>query len=194
MARESKECIHEKILTAAEKRFWHYGIRKTTIDEIAADAEVGKGTVYLHFESKEQIAAKIIAQYKQQTLADQEEIASDSSQPLLQRLTRILSLPIERTTEHCRTSPMVVELVSVVRLQFSDQMSILLHKELSIIQGLLDEGNADGQMHVADTAETARLLKRMTLGYMPPSYITDSKGEYMPDISSMLEMVYQGLR
>jgi AcrR family transcriptional regulator len=46
MARVAKENIREKILEAAERRLWHYGIKKTTIDEIAADAGVGKGTVY----------------------------------------------------------------------------------------------------------------------------------------------------
>jgi AcrR family transcriptional regulator len=45
----------QAILEAARSRFLHYGYKKTTIDEIAADAGVGKGTVYLYFGGKEDI-------------------------------------------------------------------------------------------------------------------------------------------
>jgi AcrR family transcriptional regulator len=34
----------EAILQAARQRFLHYGYKKTTIDEIAQDAGIGKGT------------------------------------------------------------------------------------------------------------------------------------------------------
>src|SRR5271168_2046080 len=78
MSRIAKENVREKILHAAEKRLWHYGFRKTTIDEIAADAGVGKGTVYLYFDSKEDIALAIMGQYKTDTLERLGAIARDT--------------------------------------------------------------------------------------------------------------------
>lgn len=41
------------ILDAAEKLFAAKGLTRTTVDEIAAAAEVSVGTVYFHFESKD---------------------------------------------------------------------------------------------------------------------------------------------
>jgi len=43
----------ERIIAAARKRFDHYGVSKTTMQEIATDAGVAVGTVYLYFANKD---------------------------------------------------------------------------------------------------------------------------------------------
>ena len=45
----------QRILEAARKRFRHYGIRKTTMQEIARDAGVAVGTLYLYFKDKDDL-------------------------------------------------------------------------------------------------------------------------------------------
>ncbi|MBU1672604.1 MAG: TetR/AcrR family transcriptional regulator [Actinobacteria bacterium] len=50
----------ERILDVAKKRFLHYGYRKTTVDEIAADAGIGKASIYLLFKNKEDILLQLI--------------------------------------------------------------------------------------------------------------------------------------
>ncbi len=49
-----------EILVAAMKLFSEKGFERTTVDEIAAQANVGKGTIYLYFENKERIFIAII--------------------------------------------------------------------------------------------------------------------------------------
>lgn len=49
-----------RILDAAEERFAKYGFKKTSIDEIAAAAAVGKGSVYLMCESKEDLFYQVV--------------------------------------------------------------------------------------------------------------------------------------
>jgi TetR/AcrR family transcriptional regulator len=48
------------ILAAAREVFFEVGIRRATMDLIAARAEVAKGTVYLYFETKETILAHLL--------------------------------------------------------------------------------------------------------------------------------------
>jgi TetR/AcrR family transcriptional regulator len=43
------------IIDAAEKVFFRKGISNSTMDEVAEEAELSKGTLYLHFRSKEDI-------------------------------------------------------------------------------------------------------------------------------------------
>jgi len=45
-----------KILEAAERRFAHYGYGKTTMAEIAQDADMSVGNLYRFFRNKEAIA------------------------------------------------------------------------------------------------------------------------------------------
>lgn len=45
----------QRILDAAKILFSRYGLKKTSIEEIAQHAGLGKGTVYLYFKSKDEI-------------------------------------------------------------------------------------------------------------------------------------------
>jgi len=51
----------ERILLAALTLMERYGFKKTTVDEIAREAQVAKGTVYLYFRDKEDILISIIS-------------------------------------------------------------------------------------------------------------------------------------
>src|ERR1700710_1633291 len=44
-----------RILDAAARLIVHYGYDKTTVDEIAREAGISKGAIYLHFKSKEDL-------------------------------------------------------------------------------------------------------------------------------------------
>ena len=48
--------IRGAILDAAERMLAGNGYKKMTIDDLAAEVGIGKGSVYLHFSSKEEIA------------------------------------------------------------------------------------------------------------------------------------------
>jgi AcrR family transcriptional regulator len=57
---KEKEDRKGLILAAAREVFFEVGIRRATMDMIAARAEVAKGTVYLYFETKETILAHLL--------------------------------------------------------------------------------------------------------------------------------------
>jgi AcrR family transcriptional regulator len=50
----------KRILDAAAALFTHYGFDKTTVSDIAAEAGVSKGAIYLHFESKENLLEALL--------------------------------------------------------------------------------------------------------------------------------------
>jgi AcrR family transcriptional regulator len=49
-----------EILDAARQEFFERGFHRPTVDDIASRAEVSKGTIYLYFESKEEILAHLL--------------------------------------------------------------------------------------------------------------------------------------
>src|SRR5437016_14443491 len=51
-----REDISELILDAADRLLARYGYKKMTMDDVAKEVGIGKGTIYLHFKSKEEIA------------------------------------------------------------------------------------------------------------------------------------------
>ena len=64
---------HRAILTAGQELFLGKGFDRTTMDEVAARAQVSKQTVYKHFADKEQLFTAIIAA----EIAAAEEITRD---------------------------------------------------------------------------------------------------------------------
>ncbi len=58
-AREKAEKRRE-ILEAAKEVFFRKGVHRATMDDVAARAEVAKGTLYLYFQSKEDILAHLL--------------------------------------------------------------------------------------------------------------------------------------
>lgn len=50
----------QEILDAARQVFFDRGFHRPTMDDVAAGAEVSKGTIYLYFESKEEILALLL--------------------------------------------------------------------------------------------------------------------------------------
>ena len=57
---EEKQRRREMILEAAEKRFRRFGYSKTTMEEIAGDAGISKGTIYIYFKNKEEIFTELL--------------------------------------------------------------------------------------------------------------------------------------
>lgn len=54
-----KEQRKNDIINAAEKVFFQKGLNNSTMDEVAKEAELSKGTLYLYFKSKEEIYFEI---------------------------------------------------------------------------------------------------------------------------------------
>jgi AcrR family transcriptional regulator len=63
------EVRREEIMDAAQRLFLEQGVGATTIDHVAAGADVAKGTVYLHFASKQALLAALGDRFAEKYLA-----------------------------------------------------------------------------------------------------------------------------
>lgn len=69
-----RELIHQRLLEHGYKQFSAYGLRKTTVEELAAAAGISKGAFYLFYESKEALFMDVIEEtaekrFRQELLA-----------------------------------------------------------------------------------------------------------------------------
>jgi AcrR family transcriptional regulator len=54
-SKSDNDAREERILDAAEKLIVHYGYDKASVSDIADEAGISKGAIYLHFESKDEL-------------------------------------------------------------------------------------------------------------------------------------------
>ena len=82
--------VREAVMDAAMNLMEHYGYKKMTMDDIAAEARIGKATIYGYFGSKEEVAISVIDR-KWRVLAEEwREAAAATAPPPDVRLRQML--------------------------------------------------------------------------------------------------------
>lgn len=186
--------VRAKILLAAQERLWHYGFKKTTIDEIAADAGIGKGTIYLHFSSKEEIALEIIAQFKRESLDEVRRLAFDPQKTVTARLKDVLLQPILMSHARCSQSPAALEMLTSIRPNIEAYLKPILQEELAIMAQVLEAGNLQGIYSINDTIATARTLKQMCSGFWMPFPCVAGEAAIREAVSDIVDLACSGFR
>lgn len=144
--REFKRREHE-ILDAALRLFDRDDWRNVTIEEIAHEAEIGKGTVYLHFPSKEEIYARLAIDFERRLLDALRRI--DPSLPPLEQMRAAIRLFFamhraaqgpHRVVDYCGREDFRRSVGEAARQEFT-----AIGEELTeVIHGILGRGVADG--------------------------------------------------
>src|SRR4051794_36613665 len=77
----------EHILDTTATLLLRWGFRKTTVDDVAREAGVAKGTIYLHWKTKQELFLAAVMRAQQQTSAEVlRRIAADPEGGLLHRV------------------------------------------------------------------------------------------------------------
>jgi AcrR family transcriptional regulator len=155
----------ERILDAAQQLFVRYGVKRTSIDDVAREAGIAKGTVYLSFNSKAELFAAIADRLCANTLADVRRIALEAT-PLTARIVGILDRYIGATHRLVAQSPHIAELTASKEALSAAAFDALERRVRSLLSVMLGEagitrdGVSDmmlaagmGTLHTGDDAE-----------------------------------------
>jgi AcrR family transcriptional regulator len=158
---------HEAILAAAKQLFGHYGYRRTSMDDIAQEARIAKGTVYLYFKSKEEIFRALCQQLLDTVLAAAEE-AHHSSAPIGQRLRQILAAKFDSLFELVYSSIHVRELIDAKNQLSADIFAQADQRYLRLLGAAIADGVKQGELDLTrvrlEPDVVAELLVRSAAG------------------------------
>lgn len=151
----SKEDVRELLVDAAVKRFEHYGYKKTTIDEIAVDAGISKGAVYLHFSSKEELLYECIKKHVSERISQLEEISAVPGSALDRLSVMVIDWveqSVERRSRIFGGAPMESEISPPTKEKIKGMIMPVLQGSL---KKLIVEGVESGELNGAFEPETA---------------------------------------
>jgi AcrR family transcriptional regulator len=77
-----KTAIREKLVNEGKRLFQRYGIRKTSVEELATSVGIAKGTFYHFFESKEDLCLAIFDREEEKLAKDMSAALARSSDPV----------------------------------------------------------------------------------------------------------------
>jgi len=84
-----KEFRVREILEAARRVMARYGMQGTTVDRVAEEAKVAKGTIYLYFQSKDELVHAAVLEGLREMVAETVR-SDDSSMPPLDRIRNLI--------------------------------------------------------------------------------------------------------
>ncbi|WFB37262.1 TetR/AcrR family transcriptional regulator [Kiritimatiellota bacterium B12222] len=88
---EKKKALkRQTILKAATACFENRSYDEVTLDEVATEAGVGKGTVYLYFRSKEDLFLQLAVEGVDEMVAQVKELTQMTALPFVERFERII--------------------------------------------------------------------------------------------------------
>lgn len=79
---EQGDATHQRILDAALEQFTEFGLRRSTMDDVAGRAGMGRATLYRRFGDKDQLIQAVIARENFRYLRIIEERLADFDSPL----------------------------------------------------------------------------------------------------------------
>ncbi len=159
----------EAILDATDKLLARYGYKKMTIDDLAQEVGIGKGSVYLHFTSKEEIALSQIDRIIERLKSNLRAI-SDGSGSSEKRLREML---IERvmfrfdSVQHYSQS--LNELLAYLRPKLLQRRKRYFDEEARIFGDVIAEGQRSGAFVAGDAFDLAQTLVTATNSLLPYS-------------------------
>jgi AcrR family transcriptional regulator len=173
-----KESVRESILDATDRLLARFGYRKMTVEDIAAEAGIGKGTIYLHFNSKEEVVLshvdRIVDRLKQQHLT----VIARSKHTALERIRQmLLSRVLFRFDSIQHYTQSLNDLLAALRPGLLARRARYFEEEAQIFAEVLAEGRASGEFEIENEMAAARALLEATNGLLPYSLSTTELGE-----------------
>ncbi len=180
------------IITVAEKFFSRFGLNKTTMNEIAKAARIGKATLYHYFASKEHIFTEVIQKESQRLENRLNTVIKEANNPkeqirvyiitrinYLNNLSNIYSALTDKYLEHYSS-------IKKFRQDFYD-------RENKILAKILQTGVDQNVFHEIEIDEIAKLLS-LTLRGLEFLIIAEEKDEFSDKrLNLMTEVLLNGI-
>jgi len=193
---QTKE-VRDSILDATDRLLSQYGYKKMTIDDLAREVGIGKGSIYLHFKSKEEIALSHIDRIIQRLCRKLSEIENED----LSQRDKLLKMSLMRVTfrfdsvQHYTQS--LDELLSSLRVKLLARRRKYHDAEAKIYSRVIEDGQKSGAFVEGNPLEIAHAFLLATNSLLPFSLSTRELGkrrELVRKTEYLTELLLRGIK
>jgi AcrR family transcriptional regulator len=127
------------IINAAAKLFAHQGFEKTTVDEVATEAGIAKGTIFYNFKTKDDIFFSVIEQGIENLINLTRERIKSGTTPS-EQLDAIYDATVEFLQKHASFGTLLVSELGRIYSRWNIDPLNLLEPYLETLSQVLEEG------------------------------------------------------
>jgi TetR/AcrR family transcriptional regulator len=151
------------IIEAARNRFAHYGFSKVTMEEIAADVEMGKASLYYYFPTKEDLFKSVI-QKEQEVFVSEIEILINKSLSSEKKLKEYVSRRLEYFQQLVNLGTLHVHSFVDIKIMFKDLFKEFEQQELVLLNKIIEMGKKNGEFDKKLTKEATKIFLHLLQG------------------------------
>jgi len=188
--------VRQSILDAVGHLLGRYGYSKMTVEDIAHEAGIGKGTMYLHFPSKLEAALSWFDRSNQKLQARMRKVAESDAPPA----RKVRGILIDRVMHRFDAAQSFVEsleeLFVAVRPSFFARRASYHETEEQILAEALSDGKSKGDFSFDDPQATAHAMVLATNSLLPYSLSVSQLGrrkEIEASATRIAELMLTGL-
>lgn len=182
--RERERLRHrQEILDAARRLVADHGIEGLTVEQVARQSEFAIGSIYRHFNSKEELILAVVGDFAEGFFEEVEAVVSEDL-PYLLRLERFIHLSLQHQAE-CQ--PLFEAFLALPGqlpapgTEVSERMMGMHHRYLSCLEAIIAAGEAEGLLRTGARRPLALALASLLHGYAKLCFLgdfsTDPAGE-----------------
>jgi len=191
-----RDDIRDLILDGVEALLARFGFRKMTMEDLAREVGIGKGTIYLHFPSKEELALAHVDRIAERLLRRLREIAAGPGSPQERLKEMLVARVLFRFDSVSRYSQNLNDLLSSVRKDLLARREVHFDKEAEVLADVLRDGCARGVFVCPKARESADVLVWSTNSLLPFSLSArelGERGELENRVSRIVDLMLNGL-
>lgn len=176
VAVQTKE-VREAILDATDNLLARYGYKKMTIDDLAQEVGIGKGSIYLHFSSKEEIVLSHIDRIVERLKIELEKIVRKNI-PLEEKLKMMIQARVLfrfDSVQHYTQS--LNDLLAALRPKFLARRKTYFTEEATIFSAVIEQGQKEKVFRSENALEIAETFLLATNSLLPYSLSAKELGE-----------------
>ncbi len=183
----------EKLLDVADRLFRHYGPQKTTMADVAREAGIGVGTVYLEFPSKDALV-EALSRRRYRAVLDAMKFASEESGARAsQRLAAVLTARGMGFLAMADEGAHACDLLHCGSDPVKSAQSAYHEEERALVAEILRAGADSGELDISDLDTTLRVLLRSYTAFVPPAVLKRDRETFESDLAAMHALVLNGL-
>ena len=190
------EFRRSELIAAARHVFGAHGFENATMEAIAHQADVAKGTVYLYYDSKRAI-------YDAALRACMEELEKsvrtrvESAGSLQAAIAAFVAARVEYFQEHQDFFRMYIDEIGSRVAAPKPRRTLcgtMLDRQTEMLERLIAAAVARGEMRDVDPAATALAVFDMTRGLVARHLLSQQPSDAARDVAFLTDLIWTGLR
>ncbi|GAB4516617.1 MAG: hypothetical protein Tsb0020_35260 [Haliangiales bacterium] len=198
MTRRKSDDKRAAILDAAVSLFSHYGYRRTSVEDVAKEAGIAKGTVYLYYRNKQALFGAVCGHVADTFLARSEAALAERG-PLGDKALALLRAKFGYLYEIVHSSPHAAEIIQSKNQLARATFVRADERYVGLLSALLVAADEAGELALAEAglsaAAAAALLCRCAhgAGMGDPPGVRPDAAEYDRRLAEVTRVVLAGL-